>query len=90
VNGYEPLGLSVSDAAAGAEAFMSEIQEIDVFLKPDGTVKVEVRGAKGEKCLALTEDLEKLLGGSIVERIYTDEFSQVKQDQEQEDLSRQR
>ncbi len=61
---------------------MSEIQEIDVYVKPDGTVKVEVRGVKGGKCLELTEDLEKLLGGRITERIHTDEFDQADQDQQ--------
>ena len=62
---------------------MSEIQEIDVFVKPDGTVKVEVRGVKGGKCLELTADLEELLGGRITERIRTDEFDQAEQEQEQ-------
>ena len=64
---------------------MSEIQEIDVFVKPDGTVKVEVRGVKGGKCLELTEDLENLLGGQITERIHTDEFEQAEQEQEELD-----
>jgi hypothetical protein len=64
---------------------MSEIQEIDVMVKPDGTIKIEVRGVKGEKCLALTEKLEKTLGGSIVDRTYTDEFYQNEQELEQED-----
>lgn len=62
---------------------MSEIQEIDVFVQPDGTVKIEVRGVKGEKCLALTEQLEVLLGGSILERIHTDEFYEAEQQQVQ-------
>jgi hypothetical protein len=69
---------------------VSEIQEIDVILKPDGTVKLEVRGVKGDKCLALTEDLEKLLGGGTVERMHTDEFLQAEQEEEQEDRSKQR
>lgn len=71
---------------------MSEIQEIEVTLKPDGTVKVQVRGVKGEKCLALTEDLERLLGRGVVERIHTDEFLQAdqEQDQDQEEHSEQR
>jgi hypothetical protein len=64
---------------------MSEIQEIDVFVKPDGTVKIEVRGVKGEKCLALTEELEALLGGSIIERTHTEEFYEVEQQQVQSD-----
>jgi hypothetical protein len=69
---------------------VSEIQEIDVILKPDGTVKLDVRGVKGDRCLALTEDLEKLLGGAIVERIHTDEFLQAEQEEEQEDRAKQR
>ena len=68
---------------------MSEIQEIDVFVNTDGTVKVEVRGVKGQKCLALTAKLEELLGGSIVERIHTDEFQQSEQEQLQEETQTQ-
>ena len=56
---------------------MSELQEIDIFVKPDGTVKVEVRGVTGKKCLSITENIEKLLGGKITERIHTDEFEQL-------------
>lgn len=59
---------------------MTEIQEIDVFVKPDGTVQVEVRGVKGPKCLALTEELENLLGASITERLYSDEFDMTEQE----------
>ncbi len=55
---------------------MSELQEVDVYVKPDGTVRVEVRGAKGGACLDITKDLEELLGGIVSERIYTDEFNQ--------------
>lgn len=62
---------------------MSELQEIDVFVKPDGTVKVEVRGVTGKKCLSITEDIEKLLGGEILERIHTDEFDQADNEQTQ-------
>jgi len=60
---------------------MSEIQEIDVFVKPDGTVKLEVRGVKGDKCLALTEEIEKLLGDRVQQRVHTDEFYQAEQEQ---------
>ncbi len=69
---------------------MSEIQEIDVFVKPDGTVKVEVRGVKGQKCLALTENLETLLGSVVTERVYTDEFDQDEVAQTQEETIPQR
>ena len=69
---------------------MSEIQEIDVFVRPDGSVRLEVRGVKGGKCLDLTKDLEKLLGGEIVERIHTDEFAEQDQEEEATDLLEQR
>lgn len=62
---------------------MSEIQEIDVFVRPDGTVKIEVRGVKGEQCLPLTAKLEELLGGAVVERLHTDEFHEAEQQQSQ-------
>lgn len=61
---------------------MSEIQEIDVYVAPDGTVKIEVRGVKGGKCLDLTKELEALLGGQIRERIHTDEFEEIGQEQD--------
>lgn len=57
---------------------MSEIQEIDVYINPDGTVKFEIRGVKGKKCLVLTEDLIKQLGGqdAVIEHIKTGEFDE--------------
>jgi len=62
---------------------MSEIQEIDVFIQPDGTVKLQVRGAKGPQCLDLTRGLEELLGGRITERVHTEEFDEATQEQEE-------
>lgn len=69
---------------------MSEIQEIDVFVKADGTVTLQVRGVKGERCLALTETVEGLLGGAVVERVHTDEFHEGEQQQTQSDWLEQR
>jgi len=51
-----------------------ETQELDVLVMPDGTVKVEVRGVRGPRCLLLTEDLERALGGGIRERVYTGDY----------------
>lgn len=64
---------------------MTEIQEIDVLVKPDGTVRIEVRGAKGSQCLDLTAGLEELLGGKILERLHTDEFDLQEDLQYEED-----
>ena len=69
---------------------MSEIQEVDVFVKPDGTVKVEVHGIRGPQCLALTKKIEQLLGGHIIERTHTDEFNQAQQEESQDNRDEQR
>ena len=57
-----------------------EIQEVDVFVAPDGTVKLQVRGVQGGGCLSLTEGLEKLLGGEITSREMTPEADADDQD----------
>ena len=54
-----------------------EIQELDVFIHPDGNVKLHVRGAPGAQCLDVTGDLEKALGGQIVAREHTPEYDQI-------------
>ena len=56
-----------------------ELQEIDIFIDENGIVKLEVRGIKGKKCLNLTEDIEKLLGGEILKREFTDEYEKENQ-----------
>ena len=55
---------------------MAELQELDIVIKPDGEVKIEVRGVKGEKCLDITRRLEELLGGEVIDRTHTDEYYQ--------------
>lgn len=52
---------------------MNEIEELDVVIGPTGEVRIEVRGVKGDRCLALTEDLERRLG-IVVGRVETDEM----------------
>jgi len=64
---------------------MSEIQEIDVYLNTNGTVKIEVRGAKGQKCLEMTKEIESQLGGRIIERIQTDDFYKAEEEQQNGD-----
>jgi hypothetical protein len=58
---------------------MNNIQEVDVTIKPDGTVEVKVRGAQGPTCLALTKDLERYLGGQVSFREHTVEYNQEEQ-----------
>lgn len=54
-----------------------DLEEIDIVIESDGQVRIEVRGAKGPACLALTENLERALGGQILSREMTPEASQV-------------
>jgi len=55
---------------------MSEIQEIELRIAADGTVKIEVRGVTGNKCAALTRELEQMLGGKVTGRHYHDAYHQ--------------
>ena len=41
---------------------MSKKQELDIQIAHDGTVTINVLGAKGKSCLDLTHDLEESLG----------------------------
>ena len=50
-----------------------DLQEIDVFIEQDGTVRIEVRGVKGVGCLAVTRALEDALGGVVEQREMTPE-----------------
>lgn len=50
-----------------------ELQEIEVVIGKDGQVRIEVRGAKGRSCLALTRKLEEALGGEVLDRRMTPE-----------------
>ena len=62
---------------------MSELQELDILVHPDGTVEVKVSGVIGKKCLGLTEGLVKVLGGNVILRTTTAEFDKEEQDTEQ-------
>ncbi|GHU76840.1 hypothetical protein FACS189461_4880 [Spirochaetia bacterium] len=41
---------------------MANKQEMDIEIAADGTVTINVLGAKGKTCLDLTKDLEESLG----------------------------
>jgi hypothetical protein len=56
---------------------MTEIQEIEVVIDQTGNVKLMVRGVKGSGCVELTGEVEQLLGGCVVERQHTDEYTEV-------------
>ena len=65
---------------------MSSLQEIDVTIRPDGSVEVHVRGVAGPACLALTKKLEQYLGGRVVTREHTDDMLLESEDRPDEQV----
>ena len=61
-----------------------DLQEVEVFIEPDGRVRVEVRGVKGLSCLDLTRALEAALGGKVEGRQLTPEAHEAAPDQAQQ------
>jgi hypothetical protein len=51
-----------------------DLQEIQVQIDKDGKVRVNLHGVKGDACLAITKDLEALLGNQIEERKFNHEY----------------
>ncbi|MEW6606454.1 MAG: DUF2997 domain-containing protein [bacterium] len=51
-----------------------EIEELEIFIRPDGEVIFEVRGIKGKRCCKITEEIEREMGSEIIERKETAEM----------------
>jgi hypothetical protein len=54
---------------------MAERVEIELVFTPEGEVRLETHGLKGQSCLAETEALERALG-RVKQRTRTPEFYQ--------------
>jgi hypothetical protein len=52
---------------------MASQVKLEIEIAPDGTVKIETKGLKGESCLHETESLEKALG-TVKSRSKTSEY----------------
>jgi hypothetical protein len=52
---------------------MSQKIQLEIAINPDGNVRIETHGLKGEDCLEETESLEKQLG-TVAERSKTAEY----------------
>jgi hypothetical protein len=50
-----------------------EMQELEISIDKEGRVEVQVRGAHGDECLAVTKDLENAVG-TVLERTLTPEY----------------
>jgi len=53
---------------------MTEIQQLEISIGADGTVRLQVQGISGPRCIALTEDVERVLGNQVMERILSDQY----------------
>jgi hypothetical protein len=53
------------------------MQELFIEIDLNGKATVEVKGVKGRRCLDLTQDLEKALGGKVLSRTPTAEMDQI-------------
>ena len=58
------------------------MEEVRVSIDDEGNVKVTVFGARGPRCLEVTEKLEAMLGGEL-EREFTSEYYQVEEEEKQ-------
>ncbi|MBS7380637.1 MAG: DUF2997 domain-containing protein [Bradymonadales bacterium] len=58
---------------------MAVKQEIEFSIKPDGSVDIAVKGAKGKSCTELTREIEEALG-IVRNREYTSEYYQQEEE----------
>ena len=52
------------------------IETIKVVINKDGQVELEVNGAHGPICVAITADIVKMLGGEIISQDFTSEYDE--------------
>ena len=58
---------------------MAVKQEIEFSIKPDGSVDIAVKGAKGKSCTELTREIEEALG-IVRNREYPSEYYQQEEE----------
>ena len=58
---------------------MAVKQEIEFSIKPDGSVDIAVKGAKGKSCTELTREIEEALG-IVRNHEYTSEYYQQEEE----------
>lgn len=59
-----------------------EKQNITITINPDGSLKVDMDGITGKKCLILAEELERLLGDRIKRELKPEVYDEEKESQE--------
>lgn len=59
------------------------VEEVQVEIAPTGEVSITVVGVDGMACLTATAELERRLGGAVVQRDMTDEAYRSGQQEQQ-------
>ncbi len=58
--------------------------KVDVYIKKDGTVSIDVNGAVGPACETITKILQESLGVSVESELKPEYFLEVEEDLEME------
>ena len=59
-----------------------EKQNITITINPDGSLKVDMDGFNGKKCIILADELERLLGDRIKRELKPEVYDEEKESQE--------
>ena len=59
-----------------------EKQNITITINPDGSLKVDMDGFTGKKCIILADELEQLLGERIKRELKPEVYDEEKESQE--------
>lgn len=60
-----------------------KLEEVEVEIAPDGTVKLWVKGVDGPRCIELTAELEALLGVVLDRELSPEYYNPVALDNQQ-------
>ena len=60
-----------------------KLEEVEVEIAPDGTVKLWVKGVDGPRCIQLTAELETLLGEVLDRELSPEYYNPVALDNQQ-------
>lgn len=61
-------------------------ESVEIVIAPDGTVEMHVQGVAGERCVADTEELVRLLGGAVEHQELTEEAYQQAEEEQQDQV----
>ena len=63
-----------------------KLEQINVTIRTDGKIHLKTTGFSGDECMAVTKELEEILGNLIITRDTTSEFYDTVTNQNTEKL----